>query len=249
MRYMLRLSYSGAGFSGWQVQDGVPTVQESLEHALGLLLGGKCAVTGAGRTDTLVSASGYVAHFDSPEPLEPEQFAYKLNAILPRSIVVHEVRAVPDDFHARFSAKRREYTYFLHTAKDPFLEAWSWRCSYKLDFEAMNAAAEALLGEHDFSSFEKTGSDVQNPICTVYEALWTPVTGIPVVEDGHLWAFRIAANRFLRNMVRATVGTLVEVGRGRRAPDSIPALLAERNRSLAGESAPGHALFLTGVEY
>ena len=177
MRYFLCLSYDGSAFSGWQIQRGVPSVQACLEGALSRLLGRPVAVTGAGRTDTAVNASGYVAHFDweGEVPFEASDFTYKLNAILPREIAVHSVAPVADDLHARFSARRREYTYFIHRHKDPFIRNFSWQCGYpQMDFEAMNQACQYLLGTHDFSCFEKTGSDNKTSVCTVFDAFWKP---------------------------------------------------------------------------
>ena len=175
MRYSITLSYAGAGFCGWQRQPSDPSVQECLENALGKLLGGPVEVIGAGRTDTGVNAIGYVACFDGPEGLAAEDFRYKLNAILPRSIVVSNVAPAAPDFHARFDARRREYTYFLHRMKDPFMDAYSLQCGYpELDFDAMNAAAAMLVGTHDFSCFEKVGADNKTSVCTVFEAFWQP---------------------------------------------------------------------------
>ena len=272
MRYLLRLSYDGSTFCGWQVQPQSPSVQASLEGVLSRLLGRPVAVTGAGRTDTSVNAVNYVAHFDWDGllPFEASDFTYKLNAMLPRSVVVHEVIPVADDFHARFSARRREYTYFIHRQKDPFLQAWSWQCGYPgLDFDAMNEACQYLLGTHDFSCFEKTGGDNKTSICTVMDAFWKPyvpshvaVMGGFTSEGAHVpgsaspsavspcyWYFRIAADRFLRNMVRATVGSLIEVGRGKHKPEWIKELIETGTRGDAGESVPGHALFLNKVSY
>ena len=278
MRYSIVLSYAGAGFCGWQRQPSDPSVQECLEDALGKLLGGEVPVIGAGRTDTGVNAIGYVACFDGPEGLAADDFCYKLNAILPRSVVVSCVAPAGADFHPRFDAVRREYTYFLHRCKDPFVEAFSWQCGYPgLDFEAMNSAAGLLVGTHDFSCFEKVGADNKTSVCTVFEAYWKPyVPGFRTVipseaKESRYWYFRISADRFLRNMVRAIVGTLIEVGRGKRSIDDfagliLPADLPEQGRlpvsgnapstkanaplrSLAGESVPGHALFLSKVEY
>ena len=262
MRYTVKISYSGAGFCGWQKQLSDPSVQECLETALGKLLGAETPVIGAGRTDTGVNAIAYVACFDGPEGLVAEDICYKLNAILPRSVAVSELSPAGDEFHPRFDARRREYTYFIHRAKDPFVEAWSWQCGWpELDFEAMNRAAEALLGTHDFSCFEKKGGDNKTSICTVTEARWVPYTpthvgvmgpviGCPAFATAEpYWYFRISADRFLRNMVRAIVGTLIDIGRGKRSPDSIQALLESGDRSSAGESVPGHALFLSKVEY
>ena len=257
MRYSLCLSYDGAAFCGWQIQPHSPSVQATLEAALSRLLNRPVAVTGAGRTDTAVNAVNYVAHFqlDGSLPFEASNFTYKLNAILPHSVVVHSVLPVADDFHARFDARRREYTYFIHRQKDPFLRAWSWQCGYpELDFDAMNAACRYLLGTHDFSCFEKTGGDNKTSICTVFDAFWAPYTPSHIQIMGaegnpQYWYFRIAADRFLRNMVRATVGSLIEVGRGKHRPEWIEELIQTGTRSDAGESVPGHALFLNMVEY
>ena len=243
MRYKMTLSYSGADFCGWQLQPNAPSVQQALQAALGTLLGSPTAVTGAGRTDTGVNAIGYVAHFDSEKAFDPGDLCYKLNAILPPSVSVSSIEEVSPDFHARFDARRRKYVYHIHRVKDPFAAQYSWLCGYPgLDFDAMNRAAAFLLGTHDFSSFEKTGSDNKTSVCTIVEARW-------VKDDPDHWTFHIAADRFLRGMVRAIVGTLIEVGRGKRSPDSMAELLEGRNRCLAGETVPGHALFLCEIDY
>ena len=292
MRYAILLSYDGSPFCGWQVQQGAETVQECLERALSKLTGAPVSVTGAGRTDSGVNAVGYVAHFDVPDAGEagagvagmrgapdPAVLSYKLNAILPPSVVVHALWPVGADFHARFNASQRKYTYFLHRLKDPFVEKYSLRRDWDLDFEAMNRAAALLLGRHDFACFEKTGTDVKTTVCTVTEAFWAPYTPTHVAlmgfapaapapgADPASWRymyFRISADRFLRNMVRAIVGTLLEVGRGKRSVEDFAALILpagdagtrtgsagkrESLRSLAGDSVPGHALFLSGVDY
>ena len=296
MRYFLHLSYDGTAFCGWQIQPNAPSVQACLEEALSRLLNRPVAVTGAGRTDTGVHAVNYVAHFDTdgPLPFEASDFIYKLNAILPHGVAILSLSPVADDLHARFSATRREYTYFIHRQKDPFVRGYSWLCGYPvLDFVAMNAACQYLLGTHDFSCFEKTGGDNKTSLCTVFEAHWQPYTPShlqimsPTVGDtpwgacpppdekrtqetmggagvkrsvtespggvlpasGNYWYFRIAADRFLRNMVRATVGSLIEVGRGKHSPEWIGELIATGTRGDAGESVPGHALFLNKVEY
>ena len=266
MRYSISLCYDGSSFFGWQLQPGVPTVQGTLEDALGKLLRSSISVTGAGRTDTAVNAIGYVAHFDAPEGLDTEALGYKLNAILPPSIVVLRVSEAPEEFHSRFDATKREYTYFLHRRKDPFVGKFSFQCLYLLDIELMNKAAEMLLGEHDFRCFQKTGTDVKTSICTVTEAGWhsyipehCAVTHFPC-NDGDYLYFRISADRFLRNMVRAIVGSLIDVGRGKMSLEQFAALIlpchSEQNeesdrpsRSNAGESVPGHALFLSKVSY
>lgn len=285
MRYFIKLSYDGSAFAGWQVQPNAASVQECLESALSKLLRCPIGVVGAGRTDALVNAVGYVAHFDYDSVIDTDALGYKLNAILPRQIVIHDMwsaEVAPDTPerelpHARFSAKRREYTYFLHRTKDPFVESWSYFCPWGLDIDAMNEAARALLGTHDFSCFEKVGSDNRTSICTVTEAFWTPYQPTHVALMGYRPAcprpgaadgacpdylyFRISADRFLRNMVRAVVGSLLEVGRGRRTVADFAALVLPAGgspseqprdtslRSLAGESVPGHALFLSKVDY
>ena len=179
MRYILCLSYDGSAFCGWQIQPSSPSVQQCLEEALAKLCGGPVAVTGAGRTDTGVHAADYVCHFDltGPLPFEASDFCYKLNAILPRSVVVHAVLPTTEDFHARFSATQRSYTYFIHRKKDPFVAAYSWQCGFpSLDFDAMNEACQYLLGTHDFSCFEKVGGANKTSICTIAEAFWKPYT-------------------------------------------------------------------------
>lgn len=257
MRYRLRISYDGAPLSGWQCQNNAPSVQEEVSKALSTLLGGEIQVTGAGRTDAGVNAVNYIAHFDTPsdEPLDTGRIEYKLNAILPRNIVIHELSPAEDDFHARFSAVSRRYHYFIHFRKDPFADRFSWRCIHPLDIERMNLGAQLLLGTHDFSCFEKVGGNNKTSICTVTTARWstyTPthaaVTGYPCTEGDYI-VFEIEADRFLRNMVRAVVGSLVEVGRGKKEPGWIGELIEKGTRSDAGTSVPGNALFLSGVEY
>lgn len=302
MRYRVELSYDGAEFCGWQIQPKDPSVQETLERALGTLLRDRVPVTGAGRTDTGVSASFYVAHFDFdgpvPEPLaakdnslDCKQLRFKLNAILPKSVCILQIAPAAPDFNARFDAVRRQYTYYLHRVKDPFCERYSYYYAYpEVDFDAMNRAAGALLGTHDFSCFEKSGGDNKTSVCTVFTARWepchpvpaagkpeeecprapfspilrVPVDTLPSASDTSgvpYWRFVIEADRFLRNMVRAIVGTLLEVGRGRRSTDEFASLILppqetryddsarESRRSEAGESVPGHALFLTDIRY
>ena len=257
MRYKIRLSYDGSAFCGWQIQNNARTLQGELEKALSTLLGSTIQVTGAGRTDSDVNAIGYIAHFDVPDEVSVEaaHLCYKLNAMLPREMAVHEVSVASEDFHARFDARMREYHYFIHFRKDPFCEKYSYRMRYPLDIEKMNEAASHLLGEHDFSCFEKVGGNNATSICTVTEAVWktyrpmhADMMGFPC-EEGDYIVFRIRANRFLRNMVRAVVGSLIEVGRGKKEPSWIAQLIESGNRSDAGSSVPGNALFFTGAEY
>ena len=257
MRHIIRLSYDGSAFCGWQIQNNARTVQGELENALGTLLGTPVQVVGAGRTDSEVNAVNYIAHFDMPDnvSINAEQLCYKLNAILPREMAVAEVSAASEDFHARFDARMREYHYFIHFIKDPFCEKYSYRMRYPLDMDKMNEAAAHLLGEHDFSCFEKVGGNNATSICTITEAGWSTYTpthagllGAPC-NEGEYIVFKVRANRFLRNMVRAIVGSLIEVGRGKKDPAWIAELIEKGSRSDAGSSVPGKALFFTGAEY
>ena len=257
MRHSVRLSYDGSAFCGWQIQNNAVTVQGELEKALRTFLGTDVQVTGAGRTDTGVNAINYIAHVEISDIVRTDaaQLCYKLNAILPRTISVHEVSETGSDFHARFDATSREYHYFIHFKKDPFCEKFSYRLRYPLDINKMNEAARHLYGEHDFSCFEKVGGNNTTSICTVTEAGWKTyrpthidLMGYPC-EDGDYIVFTIRANRFLRNMVRAIVGSLIEVGRGRREPEWIRELIENGTRSDAGSSVPGNALFFSGASY
>lgn len=259
MRYRIILNYCGAGFSGWQVQPGQESVQGAVESALGTLLSAPVQIVGAGRTDTGVSACGYVAHFDwDGEAPDCGLLRYKMNSLLPDGISVTLVEPAQDDFHARFDAVSRTYRYFLHRTKDPFLADRSYFYGYpELDFEAMNRAAALLLGKHNFTCFEKKGSDNRTSICTVTAAEWKKYTPAVCAGGGECWYFEISADRFLRNMVRAVTGTLLEVGRGKRSVEDFASLVLPPDfdagekplRSLAGESVPGHALFLTEIRY
>lgn len=252
MRYFIQLSYDGTGYHGWQVQPNGVSVQEVLQKALSTLLRQPTEVTGAGRTDAGVHASMMVAHFDWPAahegegceemPLDCTQLTYKLNRLLPPDVAVQAVRPVGPEMHARFSATRRTYHYFIHTHKDPFLRGYSWQVNVPLDFALMNEAAQVLLEYSDFTSFSKTGTDVKTNICQLTEARWEQL------KPGE-WRFTVSANRFLRNMVRAIVGTLVEVGRHRMTISQMRHAIEAKDRQRAGESVPGHALYLTNIEY
>lgn len=252
MRYFIQLSYDGTGYHGWQVQPNGVSVQEVLQKALSTLLRQPIEVTGAGRTDAGVHASMMVAHFDWPAahegegceeaPLDCTQLTYKLNRLLPPDVAVQAVRPVGPEMHARFSATRRTYHYYIHTRKDPFLRGYSWQVNVPLDFALMNEAAQVLLEYSDFTSFSKTGTDVKTNICQLTEARWEQL------KPGE-WRFTVSANRFLRNMVRAIVGTLVEVGRHRMTISQMRHAIEAKDRQRAGESVPGHALYLTNIEY
>lgn len=255
MRFFASISYNGSGFSGWQIQKNAASIQDEVQKALSTVLGEKISVVGAGRTDTGVNASYYTLHFDTDEcrllnPSERDAYIYKINAILPGNIVFTSINRVRDSAHARFDAVSRTYRYFLHNRKDPFSGQHSWYCKFPLDIGAMNSAAGYLIGKKDFSCFEKAGSSSSSPICDVKSAVWTGYSPFPSYsqEPGYL-VFTITANRFLRNMVRAIVGTLIEIGRGKQSPEWIHELLASGDRCMAGQSVPGNALFLTDIKY
>lgn len=243
MRYFLELSYSGKAYCGWQRQPDRPTVQQTLEQALEVLLRRPTEVVGAGRTDTGVNASRYVAHFDAPQPLDDAaQFVYKLNFLLPGDIAAKAVRCVRDDAHARFSAREREYRYFIEPRKNPFTRDTTWQYYVPLDVERMNRAAALLLQFDDFTSFAKLNSNNRTNICRIIEAAWS-------VEAGGVLRFTIRADRFLRNMVRSLVGTLVDVGRGRYTVEEFRAIVAARDLSRSSAGAPAQGLFLSDVVY
>ena len=241
VRYFVTFSYDGGRYHGWQIQPNGVSVQEKLQEALSTLLREEISVTGAGRTDTGVHARMMVAHFDAGE-LDCEQLAYKLNRLLPQDIAVQKVERVSDEMHARFSAKSRMYRYYIHTSKDPFLRAYSCEIHYPLDFARMNEAARLLLAYEDFGAFCKSGADVKTTLCEVTHAEW-------VQTSDTSWYFEIRANRFLRNMVRAVVGTLIDVGRGRLSLEDFKKVIEGKKRTEAGESMPGHALFLEDIVY
>lgn len=249
-RYFIYLSYDGANYHGWQIQPNGNSVEATIEHALSTLLRQPIDITGAGRTDTGVNASMMVAHFDVDENTvaDCKQLAYRLNRMLPHDIAIQKIVPVSQDMHARFSATARTYHYYIHTAKNPFLRQYSWEVHYKLDFELMNRAAHYLLGEKDFKCFCKAGADVKTTICNVTEAHFERISSCEGHESSQ-YMFVITANRFLRNMVRAVVGTLIDVGRGRISLEQFRKIVDSGTRSDAGESVPGNALFLAEVRY
>jgi len=240
-RYALTVEYDGSQFNGWQIQVGVSTVQETLEAALSRVANHPVRVTGAGRTDTGVHAEQMFAHFDTAQNIDTEQLSYKLNAFLPQDIAVKNIHPVLDTAHARFDATARSYRYFIHRHKNPFLNDFSWYLQKDLDLDLMNQAAKLLLQYEDFKSFSKTHTDVKTYLCDVKEAYWQQT-------DNQL-IFNITADRFLRNMVRAVVGTLVEVGLHKLTRADFEQIIEARNRSKAGFSVPAKGLFLTKIMY
>lgn len=244
-RYFIELSYDGAAYCGWQRQPDAPTVQQALEKALFTLLRQDVEVVGAGRTDTGVNASYYVAHFDCESGVKDcAQLVYKLNLILPQDIAVKAVREVCEQAHARFDAVEREYTYYISQRKNPFRRFSAWQYYVQLDMERMNEAAATLLEYDDFTSFAKLNSNNKTNICRVVKAEWRRAEW-----DEDLLIFTIRADRFLRNMIRAIVGTLVDVGRGRYTVEEFCDILHSRDLSRSSAGAPAQGLFLSDVKY
>ena len=245
MRYFIELSYDGAAYCGWQRQPDALTVQQTLEQGLSTLLREPIEVVGAGRTDTGVNASYYVAHFDCEKGVENcAQLVYKLNLILPHDVAVKSVRKVKEEAHARFDAIEREYTYYISQRKNPFRRYSAWQYYVPLDMERMNEAAAKLLEYDDFTSFAKLNSNNKTNICRVVRAEWRSAD-----DDADLLIFTIRADRFLRNMIRAIVGTLVDVGRGRYTVEDFERILHSRDLSLSSAGAPAVGLFLSDVKY
>lgn len=242
MRYKISLAYNGDKYHGWQVQPNALTVQEVLDNCLATLLHVPVETVGCGRTDAGVHAADFVAHFDCDVAgADDAFFVGKLNRFLPQDIAVFDISVVPDDFNARFSAVSRTYKYLIHTRKDPFLNEISWFFPYKLDVQLMNKGCEILMQHTDFASFCKTGADSGTTICHLAEAQF--------VEDKHRIQFTITADRFLRNMVRAVVGTLTDLGCGRITLDDLEKIIQSKNRCSAGQSVPAKALSLISVKY
>lgn len=238
-RYFMELAFRGAPFHGWQRQPGAISVQEALEEALTTLLRTPTPIVGAGRTDAGVNASMMIAHFDAERAPKPHQ----LNALLGKDIVIYRIREVRPDAHARFDATSRTYHYKTIEHRSPFLYPLTWFTGRRLDYEAMNQAARLLLEVDDFTSFAKLHSDAKTNICHVSRAEW-----VPDPATGGM-TFIITADRFLRNMVRAVVGTLIEVGRGKLTIDEFAAIIVAKNRCAAGTSMPPQALYLAEVNY
>lgn len=242
VRYFIELQYDGAAYFGWQRQPDSATVQGTIEAKLSMLRGVPTEIVGAGRTDTGVNASYYVAHFDSDTEVNCEQLMYKLNKVLPADIAIIGIRQVEPEKHARFDAREREYTYYITPAKSPFRRFSAWHYAVELDVEKMNAAAERLLEYDDFTSFAKLNSNNKTNICHVSHAKWQ------TMPDGTL-RFTIRADRFLRNMVRAIVGTLVDVGRGRYTVEQFDDIIRSKELSRSSSGAPAVGLFLSDVKY
>lgn len=242
MRYFIDFSYNGANYHGYQIQPKNITIQEVIEDRMSKLLRQKIKIFGAGRTDAGVNAKQMIAHFDFDFDFDDKDLIKKLNGFLPDDIAIHHILPVKNDAHARFDAVKRTYEYQINLKKNPFEFYSGWNIFFRdLNVCDMNQAALHLLGTKDFSSFAKLHTDVKTHICTVNQAIWR--------QDNDVLIFTISADRFLRNMVRAIVGTLVEVGQGVKSIDDFKKIIDKKNRNAAGVSAPAQGLYLIKVEY
>ena len=242
MRYFVKLSYNGTNYHGWQIQPNAITVQEVLNKAFSLHLKTNIELVGCGRTDSGVHARNYFAHFDiETENLETQKLIYKINKILPFDINIIDIFPTLIEMHARFSAKSRTYKYFIQTKKDPFNSEFSWQLSNNLNIELMNNACELLIQFEDFASFSKSNTDNFTTICDIKYAHWE--------KHNNLLIFEIKANRFLRNMVRAIVGTMIDIGKGKLSLQEFTYIIESKNRQNAGFSVPAKGLFLEEIEY
>ncbi len=242
-RYFIFISYKGTSYHGWQIQPNSVTVQKLLEDALSVVLNEKISTIGAGRTDTGVHALYFCAHFESTSSIldTTPKLVFRLNSYLPKDISVNAIKKVLPDANARYSAISRTYKYFISGIKDPFFENSSWYLHGNIDISKMNEACKILFNHSDFTSFSKLHSDTKTNICRIYEAFWE--------QESNRYVFSIKADRFLRNMVRAIVGTMVEVGTGKINFYEFEEIIRANDRSRAGKSAPAKGLFLVGIEY
>jgi len=246
MRYFLHIAYDGTGYSGWQRQPNALTVQEVVEKALGTILRREVDITGAGRTDAGVHARDMVAHVDIEGEVDTERLKRNMNSLLPPDIAINSIEKVGDEAHARFDAKSRMYEYHITTAKDPFLKGKACAIYYPIDIDLMNKAASMLLGTHDFQCFSKVHTDVNNYYCTITRAEFCR-DARPCVSSEIV--FTIEANRFLRGMVRAIVGTLIDIGAGRKKIEDIEKILTSKDRCQAGQAMPAEGLIFIRAEY
>jgi tRNA pseudouridine38-40 synthase len=241
LRYFIEFAYNGKNYFGFQVQPDAISVQETLDKALSLLFKTQIEIVGAGRTDSGVHAKQMYAHFDFEGEIDSSIWVKKLNSYLPQDLVIYNIFTVADDAHARFDATNRTYEYYIHTFKDAFINDNSWYFHKALDIQKMNEACKVLFEYHDFECFSKVHTDVKTFNCKITEAKWE--------QNGNQLKFTIAADRFLRNMVRAIVGTMVNVGLGKVSIDDFRKIIESKNRSEAGFSVPAQGLYLVKVEY
>jgi tRNA pseudouridine38-40 synthase len=241
-RYFAQLSFKGTRYHGWQIQPHAVSVQETVEKALSTILREEISVVGAGRTDTGVHALFYILHFDVSEEIwNPQKLVFRLNSFLPPDVAIQKIWSVPKELHARFSAVSRTYHYYITTEKNPFQTETAFYYHSKLDLDKMNEAAKILFEYDDFTSFSRLHTDVKTNLCKIFQAEWE--------SEGKMLIFKIKADRFLRNMVRAIVGTLLEVGKGKLTLEDFRKIIEQKNRGSAGTSAPAQGLFLVDVEY
>ena len=241
MRYFIEFAYNGKNYHGFQTQPNVASVQETLTKALQLLVDKSIEIVGAGRTDSGVHAKQMFAHFDIDNAIDTSSLIPKLNSYLPKGIVIYDIFKVKKDAHARFDATSRTYKYNIHTYKDAFLEDISWYCFQELDLNLMNKACQILFEHTDFECFSKVHTEVHTFNCTITEANWK--------QKNNQLIFTIKADRFLRNMVRAIVGTMINIGSGKTSLEEFKEIIESKNRSKAGFSVPAHGLFLVKVDY
>lgn len=241
LRYFIELAYKGTNYHGWQYQPDADSVQETINKALSLLLKTPIDIVGAGRTDTGVHARQMYAHFDFDTEIDTPQLIHKLNSFLPKDIVIFKIFKVDDEAHARFDAVKRTYEYHIHTMKDAFENDGSYQFQLPLDVAKMNEACKLLFNHTDFECFSKTHTDVHTFNCQVFEANWK--------QNGTKLVFTIAADRFLRNMVRAIVGTMINIGTGKITLSDFEKIIESKDRSQAGFSVPAQGLYLTKIEY
>jgi len=242
LRYFVELSYNGKDYHGWQYQPNAISVQEVIEDALTILIGEKTTVVGCGRTDAGVHATQYYLHFDTAHEIEECNLKFKLNAFLPESISIHELFLVKENDHARFDAMSRTYEYRIYLGKNPFFLDTTWQVKNRVyDIDRMNAASKILYDFSNFKAFSKSKTDVKTYECNISQAEW--------IKEGNHLTFHITANRFLRNMVRAIVGTLIDVGIGKTTLDDFKKIIENKDRTNAGASVKAKGLFLTKVNY
>ena len=241
LRYFIKLAYNGTHYHGWQYQPNASSVQETMSKAVSTILNTEINLMGAGRTDTGVHAKKMYAHFDFETPFDIPNLVHKLNSYLPKDIAVYDIIPVHDEAHTRFDATKRTYEYHINTLKNPFLQEQSLYFHQPLDVDLMNEAAEILFNYTDFQCFSKVNTDVNTFDCTIFEAYWK--------QENEKLIFTISANRFLRNMVRAIVGTLINIGLHKITLADFDAIIKSKNRDKAGFSVPAHGLYLTEIEY
>jgi tRNA pseudouridine38-40 synthase len=241
MRYFIELSYNGKNYYGWQAQKNQTSVQGDLEHHISVILRSNIQVVGAGRTDAGVHSKFMTAHFDFIDEIDTQKLVNQLNAFLPKDIAIYRIFKVADTTHARFDAVKRTYEYHIFQKKNPFLNGWALYFPHRLNFEKMNEAASILLKYKDFTSFSKLHTDTKTNYCTIFEAFWQ--------QRGEIWVFTVTANRFLRNMVRAIVGTLLLVGTEKISVGDFRDIIEQKNRGKAGNSVAPEGLYLTDIEY